>query len=236
MRRSLFVLATLAMSSALYAQADTALYTREKVLDIFAQYNPSVLERATQNAGYNAVLESFLTAYNAPETQAARYDLIAVARNFDNSIRLHALIKQYEESSVLAQLGGIAPSTVRSYAREQLKDVFQNIWAVTVQLRELQLKEAQDSLKQLRKDKTLSKEARSAQVFSLKQQIKALKAELKAFKKNPGEQILTAVDSVLVQADERLAAQVVQQAASSEQSLQTENLQIKTKNKKPVAK
>ena len=48
MKRSLFILATLAMSSALYA-AEPGFYTREKVLDIFAQYNPSVLENAQQN-------------------------------------------------------------------------------------------------------------------------------------------------------------------------------------------
>ena len=58
MRRSLFLLATLAMSSALYAQQDANGYNREKVLDIFAQYNPVVLENAKNNADYNAVLEN----------------------------------------------------------------------------------------------------------------------------------------------------------------------------------
>ena len=162
MRRSLFILATLAMSSALYAQADAGHYNREKVLDIFSQYNPAVLENARQNADYNAVLEGLLASYNAPETEENRYELIALARNFDNSIRLKALAVNYEEAVLLSQMSGLDLSSAVLHFRRELTPVFQNIWAVTVQLREYQIDEYEAQLKELRKNKTLSKEARDS--------------------------------------------------------------------------
>lgn len=169
MRRSLFILATLAMSSALYAQADAGHYNREKVLDIFSQYNPAVLENARQNADYNAVLEGLLASYNAPETEENRYELIALARNFDNSIRLKALAVNYEEAVLLSQMSGLDLSSSVLHFRRELTPVFQNIWAVTVQLREYQIDEYEAQLKELRKNKTLSKEARQAREAVLKE-------------------------------------------------------------------
>ena len=88
MRRSLFILAALALTPAVYAQGDATPFTREQVLEIFSQYNPSVLEQASQNEDYNTVLDSFLDAYESSNTPMARTELIAVARNFDNSIRI----------------------------------------------------------------------------------------------------------------------------------------------------
>lgn len=241
MRRSLFILATLAMSSALYAQAEAGHYNREKVLDIFTQYNPAVLENAQQNADYNAVLEGLLSSYNAPETEESRYELIALARNFDNSIRLKALSVNYEEAVVLSQMSGMDLSSAVLHFRRELTPVFQNIWAVTVQLREYQIDEYEAQLKQLRKDKTLSKEDRRAREAVLKGKIKALKTEVKALKKDAGEQILSAVDVYVAETDRRVAERLDAerarlQEASSKQVSQTKNLQVKTKNKKPVAK
>ena len=241
MRRSLFILATLAMSSALYAQAEAGHYNREKVLDIFTQYNPAVLENAQQNADYNAVLEGLLSSYNVPETEESRYELIALARNFDNSIRLKALSVNYEEAVVLSQMSGMDLSSAVLHFRRELTPVFQNIWAVTVQLREYQIDEYEAQLKQLRKDKTLSKEDRRAREAVLKGKIKALKTEVKALKKDAGEQMLSAVDVYVAETDrraaERLDAERARlQEASSKQVSQTKNLQVKTKNKKPVAK
>ena len=106
MKRSLFVLATLAMSSALYAQGEAGGYTREQVLDIFAQYNPSVLEYASQNAGYNAILEGFASSYQLPQTPENRYELVAAVRNFDNSLRLAAAAQAYQDAVLYARMSG----------------------------------------------------------------------------------------------------------------------------------
>lgn len=241
MRRSLFILATLAMSSALYAQADAGHYNREKVLDIFSQYNPAVLENARQNADYNAVLEGLLASYNAPETEENRYELIALARNFDNSIRLKALAVNYEEAVLFSQMSGLDLSSAVLHFRRELTPVFQNIWAVTVQMREYQIDEYEAQLKELRKNKTLSKEARQAREAVLKEKIKALKTEIKSLKKDAGSQILSAVDVYVAETDRSIAEKLEaerarMQEASSKQVSQTKNLQVKTKNKKPVAK
>lgn len=238
MRRSLFLLATLAMSSALYAQPDASTYNREKVLDIFAQYNPAVLENAKQNADYNAILEDLAASYQAPDTEDSRFELISVARNFDNSIRLHTLAEQYEEALFLSAVNGVDASATDKYFNRQVADVLGRVWAVTVNLREEQVKEYKKQLAQVKKDKTADRTAKSN---ALKAKIKAVKAELKALKKDPGSQISTAAQAFGQQVQTRVQARLSALAASAEkdatmQTEQTPNLQVKTNHKKPVAK
>ena len=238
MRRSLFLLATLAMSSALYAQPDASTYNREKVLDIFAQYNPAVLENAKQNADYNAILEDLAASYQAPDTEDSRFELISVARNFDNSIRLHTLAEQYEEALFLSAVNGVDASATDKYFNRQVADVLGRVWAVTVNLREEQVKEYKKQLAQVKKDKTADRTAKSN---ALKAKIKAVKSELKALKKDPGSQISTAAQAFGQQVQTRVQARLSALAASSEedaalQTEQTPNLQVKTNHKKPVAK
>lgn len=238
MRRSLFLLATLAMSSALYAQPDASTYNREKVLDIFAQYNPAVLENAKQNADYNAILEDLAASYQAPDTEDSRFELISVARNFDNSIRLHTLAEQYEEALFLSAVNGVDASATDKYFNRQAADVLGRVWAVTVNLREEQVKEYKKQLAQVKKGKTADHTAKSN---ALKAKIKAVKAELKALKKDPGSQISTAAQAFGQQVQTRVQARLSALAASAEkdatmQTEQTPNLQVKTNHKKPVAK
>lgn len=240
MRRSLFILASLALSSALYAQADSARFSREQVLEIFSQYNPSVLERAKADAEYNSVLETFLASYESAGTDADRFELIAVARNFDNSIRLQALTDVYRQSALTARMTGQDVSVPARLFREDLTDVIGRIWAVTVQLREYQLQEAKKHLKTVRADQTLSAEERAAQTQAVRDEIRALKAEIKTLKKDSGEFVRSAVDAYARQTEDSVAQEVnaVFSAAkdSALQSSETENLQIKSNHKKPVAK
>ncbi|MGN0017039.1 MAG: hypothetical protein ACI37O_06870 [Candidatus Avelusimicrobium sp.] len=235
MRRSLFILAALALTPAVYAQGDATPFTREQVLEIFSQYNPSVLEQASQNDDYNTVLDSFLDAYEASNTPMERAELIAVARNFDNSIRLQVLTDAYlQTSSAVSLMGGDASSADRLF-REELTDVFGRVWAVTVQLRQYQLAEAKRALKNVRADKTLSQEARNEQIAALKSEIRALKAELKSLQANRGESVLSAVDAYVLQT-QQASDGLLQAARQSAAASETENLQIKSNNKKPVAK
>lgn len=240
MRRSLFILASLVLSSALYAQADSARFTREQVLDIFSQYNPSVLERAQADAEYNAVLEAFLASYEAAPTDVNRFELIAVARNFDNSIRLQALADVYRQAMLTARLTGQDASVPTRLFREDLTDVIGRVWAVTVQLRKYQLQEAKKRLKSVRADQTLSPEERSAQAQTVREEIRALKAEIKTLTKDSGKFIQSAVDSYARQAEESVAQEMnaVLNAAkdSALQASETKNLQVKSNHKKPVAK
>ena len=241
MKRSLFILATLAMSSALYA-ADPSPYTREKVLDIFAQYNPSVLANAQQNKDYNEILESFVSAYQAPQTPASRYELIAVARNFDASIRLQGLTQTYEDALLYAQLSGGSADGAEERFRRDLLPLYAHIWAVTVQLREYELQETEARLKQTKKDKSLSDSERTQRVEQLRVRADELEQELRSLQKDPGTQLVDAVGAYIAHINSRFAdEQALAQAARSsqiaaEQTRQTDNLQIKTKHKKPVAK
>ena len=229
------------MSSALYA-ADPGPYTREKVLDIFAQYNPSVLANAQQNKDYNEILESFVSAYQAPQTPASRYELIAVARNFDASIRLQGLTQTYEDALLYAQLSGGSADGAEERFRRDLLPLYAHIWAVTVQLREYELQETEARLKQTKKDKSLSDSERTQRVEQLRVRADELEQELRSLQKDPGTQLVDAVGAYIAHINSRFAdAQALAQAARSsqiaaEQTRQTDNLQIKTKNKKPVAK
>lgn len=235
MRRSLLVLAVFALAPALHAQADNARFTREQVLDIFAQYNPSVLERAGADADYNAVLESFLAAYEESGSPAPRAELIAVARNFDNSIRLQALTDAYKQHSAAARLMGGSTASADTLLKQDLTDVFSRVWAVTVRLRQYELAEAKRVLKTVRSDKTLPKAEREAQILPLKKQIRFLKAEIKSLRQNPGEAVSSAVDSFMRQMREEQTG-LLRAAREAASVRGAENLQIKSKHKKPVAK
>lgn len=235
MRRSLFILAVLALAPALHAQADNARFTREQVLEIFAQYNPSVLERAQADEDYNTVLESFLAAYENSQASAARTELIAVARNFDNSIRLQVLTNVYKQAVASARLMGRDTSSADNMFREDLTDVFSRVWAVTVRLRQYELAETKRALKTVRADKTLPKAEREAQMLRLKKQIRSLKAEIKSLKQHRGEAVSSAVDAYMLQIQEEQTG-LLQAARDAAAAAGTENLQIKSKNKKPVAK
>lgn len=235
MRRTLLLLTALTLTPAVYAQADSAPMSREQVLEVFSQYNPAVLEQAAQNADYNAVLDSFLDSYQASNTSANRAELIAVARNFDNSIRLQVLTDAYLQAASAVRLTGGNPSSAEKLFRDDLTDVFGNVWAVTVQLREYQLSQTKQALKAVRADKTLSKEERAAQTAALQEEIAFLKAGIKSLKKNPGEAIVTAVDSYVEQVQQAETG-LLQAAQAAVVSSGTDNLQIKSNNKKPVAK
>lgn len=235
MRRSLFVLATMAMSSVLYAQAEPAHFSREQVLDIFSQYNPSVLEQAQADTDYQSVLDSFLSSYEDSNAQTTRFELIAVARNFDNSIRLQALTDVYKQSASASLVMGQNGAAEQLF-REDLTDVVSHIWAVTVQIRKAQLDEAKQRLKSVRADKNLSKESRAEQTALLKKEIRALKAELKSLQRNRGQIITSAVDEYVEQAKKEVSDGLLQAARSSLEVSSADNLQIKSNNKKPVAK
>ena len=85
MKKGLLFIATVTLSSSLYAQ--TA-FSRQQAQDLFAAYNPQLLQRARQNPSLQQVIDQlldvFLLQYPQDNTQN-RYTLIALSRNFDNS-------------------------------------------------------------------------------------------------------------------------------------------------------
>ncbi len=240
MKKTMFVLATMALSAMLYAQPEQEHFSRAEVLDIFAQFNPAVLENAKQNPDYNTILELFLSSYQESKTPTSRYELIAVARNFDNSIRLQSLSVTYRRLWTAAQMSGLNNDTARRAFTSDVTEVMQSIWQETLNLRKLQLDETKARLKTIGKDKTLSKEDRAAQKKQIKEDIKALKAEIKTLKKDPQAYVASAAQDYVSSTEKKFAAQeeAARQAAQkkAKTAKQAKNLQVKTNNKKPVAK
>lgn len=241
MKRCLLLLAALAAASALSAQ-ETNHFTREDVLTVFGQYNPSVLKKAELNPAYQDVLEKLASSYSAPKTEENRLELIALAKNFDNSILLHAISRAYEDGFVLQRLSGLQLDALAARTREDLSAVFNNILYVTLELKEIRIEELQEEIKAVKADKTTDKLARKEKIKVLKGKIKAVKAEIKDLKKNRAEQVAAAAQLYMTDLTDRAEGTLSfkrKEAAAREQAQKAQasaNLQIKSKNKKPVAK
>ncbi len=218
MKRSLCLLVSVTLGSALYAQG---VLSREKVESVFAQYNPSLLVTARENADVNQLLQQVLTTYAAqqlPDTLENRYTLIALARNFENSAALHWVTNAYQNAVLYSHLGGNVQDGARAAARADLQTIYSRIWAVSVQVKEALARAYQQARQQAlqRGDK------KAAQQYA--QSVQAVRADLKQLHTQVGPQLVALVQNALLSAEEQAQA-----------ALQTTNLQLKTKHKKPVA-
>ncbi len=236
MKRGLFLIASIALSSALYAQTEPALLSREQVLDLFAQYNPSVLEKAKTDTNYQAILEAFVRSYRLPDTLNNQATVIAGIRNFENSLRLQALTQNYKKSMTLSKMSGQAEQGVRDAYRQELKEVMTDIWVVSVQVRQWQLDQLKQQLRAHNKEKGTAEDKQALQT-----QVQSLKSEIAALKKQAGETILANTDAYLSQVDVQLGNDLYSRQLSAarkqnDSALQAPNLHIKTNHKKPVAK
>ena len=233
MKRGLFVLATLTLSSALYAQQTLTL---EQARHIVADFNPQLLERAAQDSDVNSLVEKMISSYMAaqPEyTLETRYALASLARNFDNSIALHAAVQQYKEALRYTQAGGNVNVAAEQAASTLIDEVFPRIWAVSVQTKGELLNAYEQERKVLRRDKALSPNVKEEQLHALDFSIKVLRADIKELHTRTGEQLRALTQATLAQAK----AQVAQERATLQEqtAAQATNLQIKSKHKKPVA-
>jgi len=238
MKRSLTVLAILAMSSSAFAVDN---YNREKVLELFAQYNPSVLQRADENETYNSILQELVDSYNGPENMDTRLELIALIRNFDNSLALSVLDRRYGEIFLMGKMSGTDIDSAREKYRSDVQTLIGKIWAVSVQVQELRLQEYKEQLKTVKKDDSLPASEKKENVDFLNKQIQNTRLEIKNLKKDPGTYIANVTDMYVLQTERNLAEQLLSahqqlQQETSLQAAQAENLKISYKNKKPVAK
>ena len=238
MKRSLAVLALLTLSSASLCAAEN--YNREKVLALFAQYNPAVLERAEQDENYNVVVQSVAEAYNVPQTDENHYTLLALIRNFDNSLDLNALTAQYEKAFYINTINNLDTAAISQQFRSDLLPVFSRVWAVSLQTHQQHLKEAKAQLKALKKDKSLTAREKEDALSAQKETISFLKQEIKNLKKNSASKLVSACDSYTTHVEQTVLQIIAQnKAALSAQNTainETPNLSIISKNKKPVAK
>ena len=235
MKRGLFLLATVTLCSALYAQEPLSL---EQARALVAKFNPQLLEQASSNEGVNALLEQMLASYvssNPSNTLENRFTLVALARNFDNSIVLNAALEQYKNALRYSQAGGNVLPAAEQAATTLLAQVYPRIWAVSVQVKNALLGEYKQAQSDLRRDNTLPAQEKSIRLHQLQQSAESLQADLRQLQTNTGEQLLALTQGSLAQA----RVQVAQELAALQtelQATQATNLQIKSNHKKPVAK
>lgn len=238
MKRSLAVLALLTLSSASLCAAEN--YNREKVLALFAQYNPTVLEKAQQNEDYNAIVQGVASAYDLPQTEENYYELVALIRNFDNSLELNALAAAYKKKVSPYVENGQDFTALSEQFRQDLVPVFSRLWAVSVQVHTQHLKEAKARVKDLKKDASLTKEQKEEALKGQTQTISFLKKEIKNLKKDSAAQVVLLCDIYAAKVGRNLSQELLQSKASLEAHNtavnETANLSVVSKNKKPVAK
>ena len=233
MKRRVFVLATLTLSSALYAQSALTL---EQAREIVAQYNSNLLERASQNTQLQAWVDQLLSSYVAqqiPDSLESRYTLAALARNFDNSLALNEATDQYAQAVYYSQVGQDVQPQARAAAAQVLQTVFPRVWAVSVQIKEELLSQYKQAKAQVKKNQELDHAAQEQRLTQLNQSIRALQEDLKILNTQVGPQLYWLTQHTL----DNTQARVLQALAQEKQlaAAQTENLQIKSKHKKPVA-
>lgn len=239
MKKSLLFLAALAVSSALCAQENQN-FGREDVLAAFKEYNPAALEKAAQNPAYNDLLNKVAAAYSAPRTDANQNELIAMVKNFDNSIRLQAAREEYFNGRMLQVMSGEEINALDQRVTSQLVEVVQGVFDNTLEVKNIQIKRYKDQLKAVKKDDALSKEQKKSAEADLKARIKTVKAEIKALKKNSKQKIQDTASVYFseIRSDysDWQEAQLQQARAKELQALQTAAHDVKADNKKPVAK
>lgn len=214
MKRGLFLVATFTLSSALYAQNA---FTRQTARDVFAAYNPVLLEKAAQNAQLTEFLDEMLARFVAQypqDTLENRYTLIALARNFENSVLANAVLEEYTDALVYSHQGGNVQAPARAHATRTLAEVYPRIWAVSVQVKE-------DLLAQYKKE-LRAETTTAAQKKGLRAAISVLEADLKNLHTHTGEQLIALTRQALQGAEAQAAATratLQQQAVPSSQAI-----------------
>lgn len=237
MKKSLLFLAALAVSSALCAQEGQN-FTRDDVFAAFQEYNPAALQRADSSPAYRDLLEKVAAAYTAPKTDENQNQLIALVKNFDNSLRLQAVKETYANSRTLQQMSGTQLADLDERTTQQLQAVVQDIFKQTLQVKQIQVKRYKQQIKATKKDASLSAEQKTEQVAALQAQIRAVKTEVRNLKKSSSQKIQ---DTAKVYFADMRSEYDKQHAAAEapEQQLQVEQSaahDVKANHKKPVAK
>ena len=239
MKKGLLLLAALAVSSALCAQENQNL-GREDVLAAFKEYNPAALEKAARNPAYNDLLNKVAAAYAAPDTDERQNEMIALVKNFDNSVRLQAAREEYFNGRTLQVVSGEELAALDARVQAELQEVVKSVFDNTLEVREIQIDRYQEQIKAVKKDDSLSKEQKKASVAELKDKIKAVKTEIKTLKKNSKQKIQDTADvyfaDIRSEYTRRQDIERLRAKAQELQASQTAARDVKADNKKPVAK
>ena len=239
MKKSLLLLAALAVSSALCAQEGQRL-GQEDVLAAFKEYNPAALEKAAANPAYADLLNKVAAAYSAPLTDANQNEMIALVLNFDNSVQLQVAREEYFNGRTLQMVAGEDLSALEERVSARVENVVKSVYKNTLKVKDLQIDRYKDQVKAVKKDETLSKEQKEDAVNKLNDQIKAVKAEIKTLKKNSKQKIQDTAEMYLAEIRSeflsRQNGQLISAQQKEEAAAQAPAKEVKADNKKPVAK
>lgn len=239
MKKSLCVLAVLASSCALYAQEGSS---AQEVLSYFKKYNPAVLEKAQQDAAYNSALQNVVNNVKLDGSLEAQLEMIALVRNFDNSVKLMATSQEYEDALLMGITSESDTDPIVKKYRQEFKNVYGGIWAVSVNLQEQLLSQYKQMLKGVKKNQNLTPEQRAAEQDVLNKKIAASQKYLKQIKDNAGEYITSAANAAMATAENNVFTRISElnkvkaQMEAAKAARESDNLQVKNKNQKPVAK
>lgn len=236
MKKKILFLLALFSSSVLCAQQSQQL-GKEDVLAAFKKYNPVALEKAAVNSAYHELLFKLVSAYSAPRTQENENELIALVKNFDNSLALQAVKLNYEKNRQLQLSTGMDLQALDQKSYGYLLQIVQNIFDNTIDIKKIQIQRYKEEIKEIKKDKTLSSVQKKEQIKEIKNKISAVKLSIKQLKQNSKQKIqdTASVYWAEIRTDYEKKALISQKKASFS-SEQADNLSVKSNNKKPVAK
>ena len=231
MKNHIWALGLLAVSSMLYAQEATH-FNKEDLLAAFRTYNPGVLQRAATNRAYGDIVNQLATSYSMERNEENRYMLIALVKNFDNSLILEALRQDYvQQMNLYTMSGSPAPEGLEKNTLSQLNRLVTDIFNNTIDVKQIQIKDYKQQIKQVRRDSTLAADQKQQQIKQLKEKINQVKQEMRVLKKDSKQKIQDT--TVVYFADIR--AQYLASLPQQLRAEQSSSRDVKANHQKPVA-
>ena len=225
------VLAVSVLVCALYAQGGQYL-EKEDILQAFEQYNASALENAKADQVYGEILQELLTTYKMPNTIENQAEMIALVKNFDNSLQLHALSLAYQEGRTLQLASGASLETLDANIEQAVEVVLQDVYRNTLEAKKIQIELYKQKIKEVKKDEQLTAAQKKEQVAQWKGKIKQIKQESRTLKKNASVQI----ENTARQYMNNIQSEYEKAQAKQLEAVQSNTHNVKANHKKPVAK
>ena len=198
MRNKALLLLAMVFTTALHAQ-EASLLNKDDLLIAFQLYNPSVLEKATKEEGYRTVLQQLVSSYTAVRNEQNELELIALVKNFDNSVLLQYTRQQYLNSRRLQDMTSISLENLNAQTKKDLTEIFTSIYKNTLEIKKIQIKQYRQIIKEIKKDNTLSVQQKQQEIAFLKDKISQVKQEMRLLKMNAKASISATANAYLTQ-------------------------------------
>ena len=188
MNKNLLFSVLLFMSCTLSAQ-EVVKMGKEDVWNAFKQYNPSALQKASLNQQYGDLLYKLSLAYSAPKTEENEVELIALVKNFDNSIILQSIKEEYESARTLQLVSGADLNALEEKTQKRLLNLVKSIYKNTLEVKEIQIDRYKQDLKAVKKNKNISSEQKNTFSQEIEKKVNQVKKEINVLKKNRKQKI-----------------------------------------------